>query len=96
MQPTLRRFTTLGAMVGVVLALTIACSIYRNDRCWVPPTQYNLAREVFVETGSLDLVERRLVESKWRRCRINETLYRLEKEFEVHAEGAPSRRMPLE
>jgi hypothetical protein len=65
------------------------CSLYRNDRCWVPEEQYLIARELFVQTGSLDLVRQRLEEYEWRRCRINETIYRLGKEFEVLPEELP-------
>ncbi len=46
-------------------------------------TEYAVARELFIQTGSLDLVEKRLVEFEWQRPERNEALYRLRKEFEV-------------
>lgn len=60
-----------------------ACSLYRNDRCFVEDDMFEIAENLFIESGSLDLVERQLVELEWRRCEINETLYRISKQFEV-------------
>lgn len=67
----------------VLLAFGIACAWYENDRAYVPEAQYREARAMFIENGSLDLVQRRLEKLQWRRARINETLYRLRKEFEI-------------
>lgn len=47
-------------------------------------------REMYLRTGSLDLVERQLDDLQWQRCKINETIYRLGKEFEVLPEVVPA------
>lgn len=65
------------------------CALYREDRCWVPEDQYLDARQLYITTGSLDLVIQQLEEMQWRRCKINEIRYRLEKEFEVLPEERP-------
>lgn len=62
------------------------CALYRGDRCIVPDAEYEIARNVFVRTNSIDLVERSLVEFHWERCRIREALYRIRKEFQVPGE----------
>lgn len=77
------------AVCLLILSMITGCGLWLNDRCWVPPEQYAQAREVFIETGSLDLVEQRMRQQQWRRCRRNETLYRLEKEFTVLPEEVP-------
>ncbi|MBI1784168.1 hypothetical protein HYR69_03410 [Candidatus Sumerlaeota bacterium] len=68
---------------ALIFFLPAACALYRNDRCYVEDEDYAVAHKLFVESGSLDLVQRQLREFKWRRCEINETIYRLTKEFEV-------------
>lgn len=79
---------------GVAALLLLACglsgcALYREDKCWTPPEQYQIARELFIQTGSLDLVRERLKDLQWRNCRINESIYRLQKEFEVLPEELP-------
>ena len=78
----------------LALALPGGCALYRNDRCWVPDDQYAYARELFIATGSLELVERQLADLEWRRCRRNEVVYRLQKEFEVLPEELPAPSAP--
>ncbi len=74
------------AFAGAVL-LGFGCAsirdYYANDHSWISDRQYAVARELFIQTGSLDLVEKRLVEFEWQRPERNEALYRLRKEFEV-------------
>jgi hypothetical protein len=76
------RFAAVVVLAGA-MALGSGCALYRNDRCWAPPEQYALARDLFIQTGSLDLVQRSLVDLEWETCKINEAVYRLQKEFEV-------------
>jgi hypothetical protein len=78
------------ACAALVIVMTLGCSLYRNDRCYIPDDQYAKAREMFIQSGSLDLVERQLTDMEWRRCRINEAIYRLQKEFEVLPEEVPA------
>jgi hypothetical protein len=87
-----------GFALTIVLALSLtlgsSCALYRDDRCWVPPEQYSLARDLFIQTGSLDLVTRNLEDLEWERCKVNEVVYRLQKEFEVLPEGEPAPAAP--
>ncbi|MEN6627771.1 MAG: hypothetical protein ABFD69_16210 [Candidatus Sumerlaeia bacterium] len=79
------------AVVILAAALTAAgCSLYRNDRCYLSDEQYAVARELFVQTGSLDLVQQRLVALQWKISERNEAVYRLQKEFEVLPEELPA------
>lgn len=68
--------------------------LYREDRCWVPDDMYATAREYFIQTGSLDLVRRRMEDMEWKRCQRNEVVYRLQKEFEVLPEALPGTPTP--
>ncbi len=86
-----RPVASLG-LAGLILmaGLATGCALYRNDRCWLPAEQYAMAREMFIQSGSLDIVGQRMEKLQWRRCRRNETLYRLQKEFEVLPEELPA------
>lgn len=77
----MRRFAFL--LLSLALLAPAACALYRDDRCYVEDEQYQIAYNLFLESGSIDLVERQLRDYQWRRCKINESLYRLRKEFEV-------------
>lgn len=66
-----------------IFILPAACAMYKHDRCYVEDEQFELAENLFIESGSLDLVERQLEGLEWRRCEINESLYRISKQFEV-------------
>ena len=62
-----------GWIIGGLLALTIltaGCALYRNDRAWVSDEQYALARQMYLQTGSLDLVQRRLADGLRGKCRL--------------------------
>ena len=80
-------FVALACLCAMLFA---GCALYRNDRAWVPKEQYQYAREMFIQTGSLDLVQQRLTDMKWRRAKVNEIVYRLGKEFEVLPEELPA------
>lgn len=67
----------------LAICTTSACSLYTKDRCYVEDEDYGLARIIYLESGSLELVELRLESFEWRRCAINEAIYRLTKEFEI-------------
>jgi len=62
------------------------CALYRRDRCYVEDAQYQLAYNLFIESGSLDVVRLQLEDLQWSRCKVNEIVYRLTKEFEIVAE----------
>jgi hypothetical protein len=84
----------IAILVAWMLA-SVGCALYREDRSWVSPDEYALARDMFLQAGSLDLVHKRLNDMDWETGKINETLYRLRKEFEVLPEGAlGARRAP--
>lgn len=82
-----------GWLAGALLisTLTLGCSLYRNDHCFVPDEKYSQARDLYIRTGSLELVERTLVDLQWQSCMVRETVYRLQKEFEVLPEETPAR-----
>ena len=84
-----RRFHWIAAGL-LVAALVAGCSLYRNDRAWLSDTQYDKVRKMYIQTGSLDLVQRQLQDWQWRRSEINEAVYRLGKEFQVLPEELPS------
>jgi hypothetical protein len=67
----------------MALALAGSCALYQKDRCYLEDEEYALARELFIESGSLELTQLRLEDFDWRRCAVNEAVYRLMKEFEV-------------
>jgi len=74
---------------GLCVSLLLGCSLYRNDRAWVSPEKYEQAHRFYVRTGSIDLTERHLHDLRWTTGEINETIYRLGKEFEVLPEELP-------
>lgn len=81
------RAVSLILVSGFLLSLSGAgCALYRNDKCYVEDIDYALAKGIFVESGSLDVVARQMDFLEWKRCEKNEVLYRLQKEFQVAAE----------
>jgi hypothetical protein len=82
------------AALLATLVFGASCALYSQDRCYVPDNEYALAHDLFVQTGSLDLVEKSLKDQEWETCKINEALYRLQKEFQVLPEGTPAPATP--
>jgi hypothetical protein len=82
LSPFLRRCAGAGALL-VFVGSAWSCALYRNDRCYVSDAEYGIAYDLFLDTGSLDLVERQLTDADWRRCKVNEVVYRLKKQFEI-------------
>lgn len=79
------------ACACLVAALAVGCSLYANDRAFLSDAQYGVARQMYLQTGSLDLVKRQLLQDmEWRRSAVNEAVYRLQKEFEVLPEEIPA------
>ena len=76
----------LVVMALLPLLAAAGCSIYRNDRCYVDDTRYGAMRQVFMQTGSVELVRQQMEDLQWARCEKNEVLYRISKEFEVPSE----------
>lgn len=69
-------------LLGMII-LTIGCG-YKDDRCWVDDYRYQNAKEIYEKTQTLDLVRYYLEnQHDWRRCEINEVLYRLKKEYHL-------------
>lgn len=81
---------TIGLAVLIAALMLSACALYRNDKCFLSDEQYGVARELFVQTGSIDLVQQRLTALQWLTCERNEAVYRLQKEFEVLPEELPA------
>lgn len=86
----MKKMVFLLACAATVIGLTASCSLYRNDRAYVPNEQYLYARDLFIETGSLDIVEQRLKALEWSTGKVNEAIYRLQKEFAVLPEELPA------
>lgn len=73
----------LALMLAFVLFAS-SCSLYRNDRAWLPEEKYETAKNLYNQTGSLSLTQQTLREGGgWRRAEINEATYRLKKEFNL-------------
>jgi len=69
-------------LLSVLLAPIFSCSLYRNDRMWIPDKKYEVARKTYDNTNSLALTEQALREShEWQRAEINEAIYRLKKQY---------------
>ena len=78
-----------GALIlAVAVGVSSSCAAFRSERCYVEDWQYDIAYNIFVQTGSIQVVRRRLTDLEWRSCSINECMYRLRKEFEVVSEGS--------
>lgn len=91
----LRSRLALLAMVPAMLALTgcevyyggFFCKIPRDpaacefgDKCYIEDAMFVKADRLYSNLGSISLVEKHLCEiEQWRRCEINEALYRLKK-----------------
>lgn len=84
----LTRFRHAASALALLLIVmgSSGCALYRNDRCFVEDWQYEIAHNLYTESGSLDIVTRLMQTYEWRRCQINEIVYRLRKEFEVVSE----------
>ncbi|MFP4379841.1 MAG: hypothetical protein ACLFUS_04985 [Candidatus Sumerlaeia bacterium] len=59
------------------------CELYRQDRAWIPPEKYKIARQEYDRTGSLMLVEQKLHQLHWQDAEVNEAIYRLKKEYRL-------------
>jgi hypothetical protein len=80
---SLRRGLAVASLLAL-LAPTLACSLYRNDKAWIPEQKYAQAKRVYNETNSLEQTKTVLRDShNWTRPEINEAEYRLKKEFRL-------------
>jgi len=70
--------------ITVLLLLTLAlggCISGRNDKCYLFDVEYREARRAFERTQSLELVRQGMIDAHWPDCKVNEAVYRIEKEF---------------
>ena len=71
----------------LLLALSLfasACGAYSNGKTWIPNLKYDVAQEIYDETGSLKLTEEKLRDDPtWSRAEINEAVYRLQKKYRL-------------
>jgi hypothetical protein len=70
-------------IVLAIVLLASGCSWYKNDKCWIDDNRYKKVKELYDKTGSLEIVRQTLSDELWRRCEINEALYRLKKEYHL-------------
>ena len=76
--------------IGIILIIVLLCGIFscawrQNDRCWISKERYETARELYLQTNSLDLVQQALKDSAWMPGEINEAAYRLVKEYNLES-----------
>lgn len=83
--PSVRnRFFALILLFALAALSLASCSLYRNDRVFIPQEKYAEAVKVYERTSSLDLTEQILRDShNWRRAEINEAVYRIRKQFRM-------------
>jgi hypothetical protein len=68
------------AVVALALVSAAGCSVWRNDRMWIPEPKFEEARHIYDRTGSLALTEKALSENpQWQRGEVNQAVYRLRK-----------------
>lgn len=70
----------MGIWLGGALS---SCALYRNDRCYLTDPEYVAAKKYYDKSNSLVLTEEYLQDRHWARCKVNEALYRLKKEYEL-------------
>ena len=70
-------------LLGLALAGSSGCAWYISGRCWVDETRYVEAKRLYNRTGSIALTHSMLKDEGWRRCEINEVIYRLKKEYNL-------------
>ncbi|HBF35049.1 TPA: hypothetical protein DDW35_10865 [Candidatus Sumerlaeota bacterium] len=69
----------------ILISLTFAaCNSFDGDKVYIPDTQYETAKRIYNETGSVQLTAGRLKELHWRSGEINEAVYRLTKQYEIN------------
>ena len=61
-----------------------ACNSFDGDKMYIPDSQYETAKRIYNETGSVQLTSAKLKELHWRKGEINEAVYRLTKEYEIN------------
>lgn len=85
MRFTVRSLSRPLAFIALLLVmLSASCSLYRNDRMWIPQAKYDEALKVYQRTSSIDLTEQILREShNWQRGEINEALYRIKQQYRM-------------
>lgn len=77
----------LTIVIALIIVMTMmACSWRERDFCWISDTYYNKARELYLKTGSLEIVKQTLKDNYWTPGEINEAVYRLKKEFHLEEE----------
>jgi hypothetical protein len=81
---------------ALLLACAAGCASLSDGRCHVSEPEYEFAFDLFTRTGSIDLVRRELTGLEWERCKVNEVVYRLEKETYVERVVVPPRRVESE
>ena len=62
-----------------IFLIGLSCSWYRYDRCWISDARFQAVQQLYDQTGSLDIVIQTLRDERWRRCEIDEAVYRLKK-----------------
>ncbi len=71
----------------VIFLVFLSCAWRQNDRCWISNARYEEAKQLYMETNSLDLVRQKLEDRHWSIAERNEAEYRLIKEFHLEQDS---------
>ena len=79
----MRRFFTILTLVCMSALLAAGCA-RGPDRCFVDDNRYAEVKKLYEKTQTLDMVRLHLEDQHdWRKCEINEVIYRLKKEYHL-------------
>ena len=62
-----------------IFLISLSCSWYQDERCWIGDTRFLAVQQLYDKTGSLDIVIQTLNDKGWKKCEVNEAVYRLKK-----------------
>ena len=86
----MRNLLAIAAVAVCVVAMSGCCFVNSipqdpvaacaGDRCFIENEQFIVADRMYAKCGSILLVEKQLREElQWRKCEVNEAVYRLKK-----------------
>jgi len=87
------RHAAILLLVASVATLLGGCVGGPTDKCYLFDVEYREARRAFERTQSLELVRQGLIDAHWPNCKVNEAIYRIEKEFGLNDELPSPRRI---
>lgn len=82
----MKRFI-LSILTAAVFFSFTACASFEGDRKYISDVQYEMARKIYNETGSLQITESKLLKEHWHPGEVNEAIYRLSKQYHIATPG---------